>query len=84
MINENISSTKKIKNNIFANPVATPAIPPKPRMAAMSAITKSVSVQRSIFTLFTFSFDDVLICTLVRRLILNHQITSINSKYEFG
>lgn len=40
--NEMTNSTRATKNTIFAIPTAAPAMPPKPRMAAMIAIIKSV------------------------------------------
>jgi hypothetical protein len=43
---------RKIKNKILAILAAPAAIPPKPKMAAMIAITKKITVQRSI----TFNF----------------------------
>ena len=46
---ERIKSTRKIKNRIFAIPAAPPAIPPKPNMAAIIAITTNVIVQRNIY-----------------------------------
>ncbi len=45
-------STIKITNNILAIPAAPAASPPKPKMAAMIAITKKMTVHRNI----TFSF----------------------------
>lgn len=43
-----MKSTKKIKNKIFAIPAAPAAIPPKPKMAAMMATIKKITVQRNI------------------------------------
>jgi len=40
--------TKKIKNKIFAIPAAPAAIPPKPKIAAMMATIKKITVQRNI------------------------------------
>jgi len=44
----NTNSTKKIKNKIFAIPAAPAAIPPKPKIAAMMATIKKITVQRNI------------------------------------
>jgi hypothetical protein len=41
-------SARKIKNNTFAISAAPSAIPPKPNMAAMIAITKKITDQRNI------------------------------------
>ena len=43
-----MNSTKKIKNKIFAIPAAPAAIPPKPKMAAIIATIKKITVQRNI------------------------------------
>ena len=40
--NEIIVNTKNTKNSIFAIPAAVPAIPPKPKTAAINAMTKNV------------------------------------------
>jgi hypothetical protein len=42
-----MNTTKKIKNRILAIPAAAPAIPPKPRNAAMIAIMKNVNAHRN-------------------------------------
>lgn len=47
-----MKSTKKTKNNIFAIPVAAPASPPNPKMAAIIAITIKMIVQRNIVYFF--------------------------------
>ena len=39
------NSTRNTKNNICAIELAVPAIPPKPKTAAINAITKNVSAQ---------------------------------------
>ena len=52
MINDIISNTKKIKKIIFAIPAAPAAMPPKPNMAAMIAITRKIRVQRNIVLTF--------------------------------
>ena len=44
----NTNSTKKIKNKILAIPAAPAAIPPKPKIAAMMATIKKITVQRNI------------------------------------
>jgi hypothetical protein len=49
--------TKKIKNKILAIPAAPAATPPKPKIAAMIAITKKITVQRNIT--FNFKLDNV-------------------------
>ena len=46
------NNARKIKNNTFAMEAAPSAIPPKPNIAAMIAITKKITDQRSI----AFSF----------------------------
>jgi hypothetical protein len=43
-----IKSTRKIKNKIFAILAAPAAIPPKPKMAAMIATIRKITVQRNI------------------------------------
>jgi hypothetical protein len=45
---DSTNKTIKIKNTIFAIPAAAPAIPPKPKTAAMIAIIINVIVQRNI------------------------------------
>tara|TARA_Y100000782_G_scaffold67816_1_gene73780 strand:+ start:231 stop:407 length:177 start_codon:yes stop_codon:yes gene_type:complete len=53
MMKETMNSTKKTRNRIFAIPVAVPAMPPKPRTAAMMAIIRKVIAQLSmVFLLF--------------------------------
>ena len=42
-INTTIDRTKKTKNKILAISIADPAIPPKPKIAATSAIIKNVT-----------------------------------------
>ena len=42
------NNTKKIKNKILAIPAAPAAIPPKPKIAAMIATIKKITVQRNI------------------------------------
>lgn len=51
---DNRKSTIKIKNKILAIDVAPAAIPPKPKTAAIMAITRKVMVQRSIIVDFKF------------------------------
>ena len=46
--NDKIKSTRKIKKSTLAIDVAPAAIPPKPKIAAMIAITKNIIVQRNI------------------------------------
>ncbi len=46
--NDSTKSTINIKNTILAIPAAAPAMPPKPRTAAMIAIITNVIVQRNI------------------------------------
>jgi hypothetical protein len=46
------NNTRKIKNKILAIPAAPAAIPPKPNMAAIIAITRKMIVQRSISLIF--------------------------------
>ena len=40
---------RNMKNKIFANPAAAPAIPENPKKAAIIAIITKVIVQRNIF-----------------------------------
>ena len=42
------NSTKKIKKHTLAIPADAPAIPPKPKIPAIIAITTNVIVQRNI------------------------------------
>ena len=51
-----INNTKKIKNKTLAIPAAPAATPPKPKMAAMMATTKKITVQRNIT--FNFKLDN--------------------------
>jgi hypothetical protein len=44
-ISERRKSTIAIKNIIFASPIAVPAIPPKPKTAAIKAMIRSVTTQ---------------------------------------
>ena len=46
--NEMTNNTRNTANRIFAIPAAAPAMPVKPSNAAISAITKSVTVQLNI------------------------------------
>ena len=41
-------SARNIKNSTFAISAAPSAMPPKPKMAAMTAMTKNITDQRSI------------------------------------
>jgi hypothetical protein len=50
--NEMIKSTMKIKNNILAIPAALAAIPKKPKMPAIIAITRKISVHLSMSLIF--------------------------------
>ena len=43
-----MNNTKKIKNKILAILAAPAAMPPKPKMAAMIATIKKITVQRNI------------------------------------
>jgi len=45
IITEITRRTRKTKKRILAMPVAAPAIPPKPRTAAIIAMTRNVIVQ---------------------------------------
>jgi hypothetical protein len=47
------NKTRKIKKQILAIEAAPAANPPKPRIAAISAITKNIIVQRNITDYFT-------------------------------
>ena len=51
-INETRNNTIAIKNTIFAIAAAPLAIPPNPNMAAIIAITKKITAQRSIYLIF--------------------------------
>jgi hypothetical protein len=53
MTRDTTSSTRKMKKMIFAIPAAAPATPPKPRAAAISAITRKVKAQPSIAILLS-------------------------------
>ena len=48
----NTNNTKKIKNKILAIEAAPEAIPPNPKMAAIIATTKKITVQRNIIKSF--------------------------------
>jgi len=56
MIRLMIKSTRNTKNNTCAIELAVPAIPPKPRTAAIKAITRNVSAQLNMMHL-PFLFD---------------------------
>jgi len=45
---ETINNTRKMKNKILAMEAAPAAIPPNPRIAAMIATTRKITVQRNI------------------------------------
>ena len=47
-----IKNTRKIKKSTLAIDVAPAAIPPKPKIAAIMAITKNMIVQRNITYVF--------------------------------
>lgn len=49
-----INNTIKMKNRIFAIPVAAPAIPPKPKAAAIIAIIKNTNAQPNIILSLAF------------------------------
>src|SRR5690625_2102492 len=49
----NTSRIKKMKNRIFAMPVAAPAMPPNPSTPATIAITKNTTAQYSIAPLLS-------------------------------
>jgi hypothetical protein len=51
-ISDNINRIIKIKNSMRAISVAPAAILPKPKIAAIIAITRKISVQRSIKQVF--------------------------------
>ena len=48
LISDKINNTRKIKKITLAIVAAPAAIPPKPKMAAMIAITRKIIVQRNI------------------------------------
>jgi hypothetical protein len=50
---ETTNKTRKIKKQILAIEAAPAANPPKPRIAAINAITKNIIVQRNIIKYFT-------------------------------
>jgi hypothetical protein len=47
-IKDSKKRTMKIKNKIFAMEAAPDAIPPKPKMAAIMATIRKITVQRNI------------------------------------
>ena len=49
---DTINNTRKIKNKTLAMEAAPAAIPPNPKIAAMMATTRKITVQRSINNLF--------------------------------
>ena len=51
-IKDNKNKTIKIVNKIFAMEAAPAAMPPNPKIAAMIATTKKVTVQRNIIESF--------------------------------
>ncbi len=56
-INDRRNRTMKIANRIFAIEAAPEAIPPKPKIAAMIAMTKKVIVQRNIVVKFRSDYN---------------------------
>jgi len=50
--NERINNTRKMKNRTFAMEAAPEAIPPNPKIAAMIATTRKITVQRNIIFQF--------------------------------
>lgn len=53
-MSDNTNKIRKMINNILAIEAAPEAIPPKPKTAAMIAMIKKVTVQRSIIVDFEF------------------------------
>jgi len=49
---ETINNTRKMKNKILAMEAAPAATPPNPRIAAIIATTRKITVQRSIVLFF--------------------------------
>jgi hypothetical protein len=49
---ETINNTRKMKNKILAMEAAPAATPPNPRIAAIIATTRKITVQRSIVCFF--------------------------------
>jgi hypothetical protein len=47
-ISDNTNNTRKMKNRILAIPAAPAATPPKPKMAAIIATIRNITVQRNI------------------------------------
>jgi hypothetical protein len=56
-IKDRRNNTMKMANKIFAIEAAPEAIPPKPKIAAMIAITKKVTVQRNITVEFKSDYN---------------------------
>jgi hypothetical protein len=56
-IKDKRNNTMKMANKIFAIEAAPEAIPPKPKIAAMIAITKNVTVQRNITVEFKSDYN---------------------------
>ena len=54
-----INNTIKMKNRIFAIPAAAPAIPPKPKAAAIIAIIKNTNAQPNIILSLAFCGDNL-------------------------
>jgi len=52
LIRDTIKSTRNIKNKIFAIPADPAAIPPKPNIPAIIAITRNINVHLSIVISF--------------------------------
>lgn len=47
-MSDKTNNTRKIKNRILAIPAAPAAIPPNPKMAAIMATIRKITVQRNI------------------------------------
>jgi hypothetical protein len=54
-VNKDMTNSKiKMKNNTFAIPAAAEAMPPKPKTAAINAITKNINAQFNMMMLLFF------------------------------
>lgn len=73
-----IKSTRKMKNKTFAIEAAPSAIPPKPNMAAMIAMTKKIIDQRNIIFNLNEEYEEDLSSSSICWYGTNVYLTLIN------
>jgi hypothetical protein len=64
-MNDRMNNTRKIKNITLAIEAAPAAIPPNPKMAAIIATTRKITVQRNIVRYFLVKqYDLTAVCSV--------------------